>query len=82
MNDGLGVKVTSYDADVQCVPGAKYSDTAACSNLIGIMPASHNTHLFTKKKEDPVPKVVIPPGGLHMKSSMHSRIFAFFISRH
>ena len=54
------MKVSLYNPDVECVSDPKYDDEAACSNLIGTLPAAPISYLFTHDTESPGYKVITP----------------------
>ena len=65
------MKATSYEADVQCVPHPEYDGKAACSNVLGTMPVSRNSLIFTENTRITADKTLVPRGGKHYKSATY-----------
>lgn len=66
---GLSVRVSSYSPDVRCTFDSKHEDENVCSKLLGILPISTYTFLFTREKKTEAKSVIIPPGGKKMSNA-------------
>lgn len=53
------------------MPYPGYDGKAACSNVLGIMPTSHNTLIFTKTGKITADKTLVPKGGKQYKSAAY-----------
>lgn len=69
---GLSVRVSSYSPDVRCTFDSKHEDENVCSKLLGILPISTYTFLFTREKKTEAKSVIVPPGGKKMSNGAHS----------
>ena len=63
-NYGLFIKIISYSADVQCVPGPpEFEDRSMCLKLLSIMSTAAARYTFTRDVLAKGRRIWIPPGG-------------------
>ena len=68
---GLSVKLSTYSANVQCVPEPEFTDGGGCSKIVDTMPSAHSKHFWTRERDGRPRIVFVPLGGKHISSGTY-----------